>query len=243
MRPDAVQRVLEAEVAAARDRRQGQPPRVLDVGGGSGVLAVPLAAAGCVVTVVEPSPNALATLARRAGDAGVADRITAVQGDTDALPRLVPADEADLVLGHGVLEVVDDPSVAVAALTTALAPGGAVSILVANRYAAVLHRALAGRLTDALHLLNDTTGQVPGTGDTPLRRFDVDGLAALLTGAGLDVEVLQGHGVVADLVPGSVLESTPGAADTLAELELAAATRPPLRDVAARLHALARRSG
>jgi len=54
---------------------------------------------------------------------------------------------------------------------------------------------------------------------------------------------LQGHGVVSDVVPGSVLEANPGAADALAQLELAAASRPPLRDVAARLHALARRTG
>ncbi|NUT51716.1 MAG: SAM-dependent methyltransferase, partial [Saccharothrix sp.] len=52
MRPDAVHRVLDAELTAARDRRGGEPPRVLDVGGGSGVWAVPLAVAGCAVTVV-----------------------------------------------------------------------------------------------------------------------------------------------------------------------------------------------
>src|SRR5687767_9946688 len=66
MRPDAVHRVLDAELTAARDRRGGEPPRVLDVGGGSGVWAVPLAVAGCTVTVVDPSPDALATLHRRA---------------------------------------------------------------------------------------------------------------------------------------------------------------------------------
>jgi len=37
------------------------------------------------VTVVEPNPNALATLHRRAQEAGVADRISAVQGDADVL--------------------------------------------------------------------------------------------------------------------------------------------------------------
>jgi FkbM family methyltransferase len=241
MRPDAVYRVLEAEVAAARRRRDGQPPRVLDVGGGSGVWAVPLAAAGCQVTVIEPSPNALATLHRRAFEAGVTDAITAAQGDTDALDRLVPPGSADLVLGHGVLEVVDDATVAVTALTTACAPGGAVSVLVANRYAAVLYRALAGRLIDARRLLDDDAGS--GAGDSLLRRFDVPGLEKVLRDAGLAIEVLQGHGVVSDIVPGSVLENNPGAADALAQLELAAANRPPLRDVAARLHALGRRVG
>ncbi|MFI9817168.1 class I SAM-dependent methyltransferase [Saccharothrix variisporea] len=238
MRPDAVHRVLDTELAAARDRRGGEPPRVLDVGGGSGVWAVPLAVAGCLVTVVEPSPNALATLDRRASEAGVRDRITAVQGDTDALDADA---SADLVLGHGLLEVVDDAHTALTALAAAAAPGAAVSILAANRYAAVLHRAIAGRLVDARRLLDDEAGQLAGSREPVQRRFDVAALEALVVDAGLKVELLQGHGVVSDLVPGSVLEANPGAADALAELELAAATRPPLRDVAARLHVLARK--
>lgn len=238
MRPDAVRLALDTELAAVR-RRRAEPPRVLDVGGGSGVWAVPLAAAGCLVTVVDPSPNALATLQRRAVEAGVADLVSAVQGDTDALADLVPAGGADLVLGHGVLEFVDDLGAAVSQLAGAAAPGGAVSVLVVNRYAALINRVLAGRLVDARQLLDDPDGQLPG--DTLLRRFDVDSLRATLSTAGLDVELLQGYGVVADLVPGAVLEGNPGAAEALAQLEMAAATRPPLRDVASRLHALARR--
>jgi len=216
----------------------GRTLRILDVGGGSGVWAVPLAAAGCVVTVVEPSPNALATLHTRAREAGVT--IDAVQGDTDSLG--VPAGEADLVLAHGVLEVVDDAPAALTALAAAVTPGGAVSVLVANRFAAILHRAIAGRIVDARRLLDDDAGQLAGTRDPLQRRFDVAGLEKLVLGAGLSVELLQGHGVVSDLVPGVVLDANPGAADALAELELAAATRSPLRDVAARLHVLARRT-
>ncbi|MCE7007528.1 methyltransferase domain-containing protein [Kibdelosporangium philippinense] len=239
MRPDAVRRVLYAELAAVRDRRAGEPPRVLDVGGGSGVWAVPLAAAGCAVTVVDPSPNALATLHRRAQEAGVVDSITAYQGDSDALAQLVPAGSVDLVLGHGLLEVVDDPKTTISAMAEATAPGGLVSVLVANRYAAVLHRAITGRLVEARRLLDDPAGQLAE--ETLSRRYDIAGLKQLLVDGGLSVELVQGHGVVSDLVPGSVLESNPGAAEALAQLELAASTTSPLLDVAARLHALGRR--
>jgi SAM-dependent methyltransferase len=239
MRLDAVRRALDAELTAARARRDGDAPRVLDVGGGTGVLAVSLAAAGCAVTVVEPNPNALATLHRRAEETGVSERITAVQGDSDALESLVSPAAFDLALAHGLLEVVEDPKNTVAAMAEAVVAGGAVSVIVSNRYAAVLHRALAGRLTDARDLLDDPAGQLPG--EYLLRRFDAEGLGRILVDAGLGVELVQGVGVFADVVPGAVLELNAGAAEALAELELRAATVTPLRDVATRLHAIARR--
>lgn len=235
---EAVHRVLDAELHAARARGRTHP-RVVDVGGGSGVWAVPLATAGCQVTVVEPNPNALATLHRRAGEERVADRITVIADDVDALTELVPPSSADLVLAHGLLEVVDDPAAAAAALASVVAPGGAVSVLVANRHAAVLHRALAGRLGEARQLLSQPSGVLPGgdaAGEVLLRRFDADGVQHLLTAAGLRVELLQGDGVVADSV------TDPGEGQ-LAEFELAAASTPPLRDIASRLHVLARRDG
>ncbi|MGH3761062.1 class I SAM-dependent methyltransferase [Actinophytocola sp.] len=239
MRPDAVRLAIDAELAAVRRRRGDVAARVLDVGGGSGVLAVPLAASGCVVTVVEPNPNALATLSRRAEDAGVADRITAVQADSDALGQVVGAGSADLVVAHGVLEVVDDPKNTVAAMVDALAVDGVVSVVVANRTAALLHHAIAGRLAEARALAADPAGRLP---DEPLlRRFDTDGLTHLLTDAGLVVELLHGQGVLTDLVPGAVLEQDPSAEQSLAELERRLAATAPLRDIASRLHAVARR--
>ncbi|MGI5129350.1 class I SAM-dependent methyltransferase [Pseudonocardia sp. CA-107938] len=230
-------RAVAAEVAAAQERAPGAAPAVLDVGGGSGAWAVPLARLGCAVTVVDHSPNALAALQRRAREAGVDRLVTAVQGDVDALADAVPVGGADLVLGHGLLEVVDDARAAVAALAAAGKPGGAVSVLVTGRLAAVLARTIAGRLTEARTLLTDPDGRL-GERDGVRRRLDAGPLRTLLEDGGLLVELLQGDGVLESWVPGSARDDGPG---LVTELEALGAGEPGLLAVAPRLHALARR--
>jgi 2-polyprenyl-3-methyl-5-hydroxy-6-metoxy-1,4-benzoquinol methylase len=195
---------------------------------------VPLAESGHQVTVVDASPDALAALTRRAAEAGVPDRVTAVQGDGDRLADLVPAGSVDLVLCHSVLEVVDDPADVLRAVAAILRPGGAVSVLVANQAAAVLARAMSGHLDEATALLTESTGPA----DTRRRRFGSATVAALLTDAGLAVEEIHGVRVLADLVPAAVAEADP---TTLLALETRLSAQPPYRDIAAQLHLFARR--
>ncbi len=192
------------------------------------------------MTVVDTSPNALATLQRRAREAGVDELITAVQGDVDALIEVVPPESADLVLGHELLEVVDDAPRALAAMTVAAVPGGAVSVLVTGRHAAVLGRVLAGELTEARMVLTDAEGRF-GPADKLRRRLDASALRALLDAEGLHLEVLQGDGVLDTWVPRAVRDGGPAATRAVAELEALAADVPALREVAVRLHALGRR--
>jgi S-adenosylmethionine-dependent methyltransferase len=228
--------VVWAVLRAELDRATG-PLTVLDVGGGTGGFAVPLATAGHSVTVVDASPDALAALTRRAAEAGVADRVRAVQGDGDALAELVAPESADLVLCHSLLEVVDDPGTVVKALAATLRPGGAASVLVANRVAAVLSKAIGGHLAVATALLADPAGAT-GTRETLRRRFDLQSATTLLLAGGLVVEQTHGVRVVADLLPGAVLE---GQHEALLAFELAASALPPYRDVATQLHLFARR--
>lgn len=218
-------------------RQAGRTLTVVDVGGGAGGFAVPLAQGGHQVTVVDASPDALAALTRRAAEAGVRDRVTAVQGDGDRLAELVPPDTVDLVLCHSLLEVVDDPTGVLRAVATTLRHGGVASVLVANRPAAVLARAMGGHLDGAAALLDDPDGRADPR-DTLRRRFEVATVAALLTGVGLTVEEIHGVRVLADLIPAPAAEADPA---ILLDLEIRLAAQPPYRDIAAQLHVLARR--
>src|SRR6516162_4205804 len=89
------------DVVAARAEQSGRAVLdIVDVGGGTGGFAVPFAALGHNVTVVDPSPDALAGAQRRAAEQQV--RISAVQGDADGLDHLVGDGAADLVICHSV---------------------------------------------------------------------------------------------------------------------------------------------
>jgi SAM-dependent methyltransferase len=227
---DKIRAALAAGPAA------GRGADVLDLGGGTGGLAVQLAAQGHRVTVVDPSPDSLAALGRRAAETGTADRITALQGDATGIADLVPAGSMDLVLFHEVLEVVDDPHAAVRAGIAVLRPRGLVSLLVHNRTAAVAARIAAGRLVEARRMIGDPSGH-GGDGDPLARRFTIAELDALIALTGLVSRRTHGVRVFTDTVPAALLDDAAAVEDLLA-IEHAAAGDPAYLAVAARLHAL-----
>lgn len=238
VRTAAIWSLLQTHTQAAADRA-GRPLRVLDLGGGSGGLAVPLAVAGHEVLVVDPSPDALASLRRRAAETSAAERVRAAQGDADSLPDLVGPGTMDLVICHETLEHVDDPATTLARLAEVLAPDGALSVVVAQRYAAVLARALAGAIDAALLALASEDGRW-GEADPLPRRFDRQHLLDLLTAAGLTPEHVHGVRIFTDLVPASALDSD-AERQLLFALDQAAAGHRALADLAMSLHVLARR--
>lgn len=211
----------------------GPPLRIVDIGGGTGGSAVRLAGAGHRVTVVDPSPDALAALARRADDLGV--QVEALQGDVAGLADLLGASAADVVLCHGVLEVVD-PRAALAQIATVLRPGGRLSLLVAQRHAAVLARAMAGHFQQARALLDGEADDAQ-RGATR-RRFLVQEVVDLASTAGFTIQGVHGIRVFADHVPSALLDLEPGGAAALVELERAAAQRPDLLPLASQVHLL-----
>ncbi|MEV5002981.1 methyltransferase domain-containing protein [Nocardioides sp. LML1-1-1.1] len=211
------------------------PRDVVDLGGGTGGFAVRLAESGHRVRVVDPSPDALAALARRAQEAAL--DVTGLQGDVTDLVEVVGAGTADVVLCHGVLEVVD-PAQALARIGEVLRPGGLLSLVVGQRHAAVLARAMAGHFQQARGLLDGQEPLDPRTG----RRFTAGELASLLTAAGFESTTVHGVRVFTDLVPAALVDLEPGAAAALVELERAVAGRAEYLPLATQVHVLATRA-
>ncbi|MER6674231.1 methyltransferase [Streptomyces sp. NPDC000983] len=231
---DALDRQVKATGREALD--------VLDAGGGSGKFAVQVARLGHRVTVVDPSPNALFALERRAAEAEVADRVQGVQGDAHGLFDVVERGGYDAVLCHGVLEYVDDPAEGVRNAVAALRPQGVLSLLAAGLGGAVLARALAGHFKEAKQALEDPNGRW-GAGDPVPHRFTAEQLTGLVEGAGLAVGAVHGVRVFADLVPGVLVDTEPGALEALLKLEEAAAELPAFHAVATQLHVLGETRG
>ncbi len=238
--------VLQTVVSALAGQTGRPALDIVDAGGGTGGFAVPLASLGHHVTVVDPSPDSLAAAQRRAAEQHVPLR--AVQGDAADLALVTGKQSADLVLCHSVLEYVDSPPAAMAAIAAVLRPGGAVSVLTASAVAAVIHRALAGRFDEARKLLSglgsaasgDGSAMVEGHGQpgTGPRRFTLAGVTALIEETGLRPGPALGVRVFEDLVPRVVADADPGAAKALRELELVAAVHPAFHDFAAQVHVL-----
>ena len=226
------------EVASARTAETGRTALdIVDVGGGTGGLAVRFAALGHNVTVVDPSPDALAAAQRRAAEAGA--RLAAVQGEAASLDGVAGVAAADLVICHSVLEYVDSPADAMTAIARVLRPCATVSVLASNAVAAVLNRAMAGRFAEAKRLL--LSGRAGGFPAPAGRRFTLPELTALIEGAGLRAGQAHGVRIFTGLVPAALVDGDPGSAEALRALEAAAAGTPPLRDIAAQLHILGHR--
>lgn len=203
-----------------------RPLDVVDLGGGTGGVASTLAARGHRVTVIDPSPDALASLDRRAAEAGQSGRLRGLQGDAADLAELVGQDTADVVVCHRVLEVVDSPAEALTAMAQVLRPGGVLSLLVSQRHSVVLTQALAGHLALARRTYDDP------------RRFDHERVVNLVR-AQFTVLATHGIGAVADHVPEALIESEPGNYAALVALEAQISQDPAFRAIAPQVHVFA----
>jgi ubiquinone/menaquinone biosynthesis C-methylase UbiE len=204
------------------------PATVLDVGGGSGAIAVPLAVRGYDVTVLEPSPAMLALTRQHADDAGIALR--AVEGGVERISALTPG-PFEAICCHAVLMYLDDPAAHLAAMRAVVADGGALSLLEKNRSAIAMRPGLRGDYAEALRVLDDpvATGNLGITN----RSRSVDEWRELLSASDWRVDSWAGIRLFSDLAPDVLNDDDYG---RLLTLERTAGEREPYRSASRLIH-------
>jgi S-adenosylmethionine-dependent methyltransferase len=218
------------------------PLRILDAGGGSGADAIPLAAEGHQVTLVDFAEQMLITARQAAALQGVSDRLTLVQADLLALPDLFPQPAFDVVLCHNVIQYSADMPGAVQAVCAPLKPGGIVSIININRYSDALQAALLRHdLDDALRQI-DVRETYSAVFETTLHRYAGEDFIEPLRAAGCALLGHYGVRCVNDYIADNQLKYDPAFFAKLEQLELALSGQYPYYLIARLFQLIARKS-
>jgi 2-polyprenyl-3-methyl-5-hydroxy-6-metoxy-1,4-benzoquinol methylase len=201
---------------------------VLDVGGGSGAVAVPLAERGYDVTMLEPSGGMLEIARRRIHGAGVTVRIA--QAGIEELAGRTPG-PFEVVCCHAVLLYLDDPGRHLRSLRAAASEDGVLSLLEKNRLGLAMRPALQGDYAAAMRLLDDPVAT--GNLGIPNRSRSADEWTALLTETGWRLDSMAGIRLFSDLAPDDLADAS---FEELVSLEREAGRREPYRSVSRLVH-------
>jgi S-adenosylmethionine-dependent methyltransferase len=213
----------------------------LDVGGGTGAMAVRLARLGIHVTLLDSSQEMLDLAKRAACESKVSERMVFEYGDASQLIKVFQPASFDVVLCHNILEYVDDPAVVLRGVARLMRDSKSIlSILVRNRAGEVFKAAIqAGDLASAENNLAADWAQESLYGGR-VRLFARDGLEFMLQAASLEVVAMLGVRVVSDYLPSNVSRSAEYR--PILELERKLGSRPEFAGVARYLQCLVRRS-
>jgi S-adenosylmethionine-dependent methyltransferase len=211
----------------------------LDIGGGTGAMAVRLARLGLHVTLLDASEAMLDFAKRTAREVGGTEKIALIHGDASQFANLFHAEAFDVILCHNVLEYVDDPGAVLRSAAGALRnPSSIISVLVRNQAGEVLKAAIQdGDLAAAERNLTAEWGNESLYGGK-VRLFTAEGLRAMLLESSLAVTAMRGVRVLSDYLPPSVSRSDDY--ERILELERKLGRQPDLAAVARYTHCFAR---
>jgi 2-polyprenyl-3-methyl-5-hydroxy-6-metoxy-1,4-benzoquinol methylase len=219
---------------------EGRPLTVLDAGGGAGSFSVRMARDGHNVTLLDQSEGMLAQARDAAAEAGVTLRFleTTIEEADDFLPDT----EFDVVAAHDVLAYVVNLNEALRSLRQWVKANGVLSLVVVNAVSLPLWSAMHDlNFEEALTTLGARTWR--GRFSDSARAFQPDELADVVAAAGLEVVETYGLGVISPYIPDKDTKFAEERIDRLAELEATLGAASPYKEVARRLHIVARRAG
>jgi S-adenosylmethionine-dependent methyltransferase len=182
--------------------------RVLDLGCGTGAIAVRLALLGFQVTLLDSSPAMLEFAQKAAREAGIEEKITFKLGDAAGLSALFTTELFDVILCHNLFEYVDDPNAVLCGARRVMRDSSAMlSVLVRNQAGEVLKAALqAGDLRAAEENLTSNWAQESLYGGK-VRLFEPEEMKAMLKKATLTPIARRGVRVITDFLPARISRS------------------------------------
>jgi S-adenosylmethionine-dependent methyltransferase len=218
-----------------------QSLHALDIGAGTGAMAVRLARLGLHITLLDSSLPMLEFAKRAAQEARVVERIALKHSDVSQLETLFSTESFDVVLCHNILEYVDDPRAVLRSAARALrGPSSIISVLVRNQAGEVLKAAIEdGDLAATERNLSADWAHESLYGGK-VRLFTAEGLHAILLESPLAVTAERGVRVLSDYLPPRV--SRNDEYERIFELERKLGRRPEFAAVARYTHCLANRA-
>jgi S-adenosylmethionine-dependent methyltransferase len=215
--------------------------RALDLGCGTGAIAIRLARLGLHVTLLDASLAMLDFAEHAAREVGVTDRIELKHGDAAEFADLFRDESFDVILCHNILEYIDDPCVVLRSAARALRhPSSIISVLVRNQAGEVLKAAIQdGDLAAAEQNLTSEWGHEFLYGGR-VRLFTAESMRAIMLESSLVVTAERGIRVLSDYLPQKV--SRKDEYQRILELERKLGARPEFAAIARYTHCLAHRA-
>jgi S-adenosylmethionine-dependent methyltransferase len=217
-----------------------RPLQILDLGGGNGFDAVPLAKQGHIVTVLDFSEEMLFDGRKLAAAEKVA--VTFQQGDVLELADYFAEPFFDVVLCHNLMQYVGDRITAVLhTIYRTLKPNGLLSLIITNPYAEVFAQALREYNLQAALATLDSRIHYSATFDTMITRYTDAELREIL--AATDFTLLHQYGIrtICDFIADNDLKLDPDFYQKLETLEMALSDKEPYKFMARFYHFIAQK--
>ncbi len=239
LRHDVILHHLEQHLKSIKGKM-----RVLDAGCGLGDIAFQLFDKAEKLVFLDFSVNMIEETKKRLAsiDAGFdREKASFVHGNVNESVSRMPQGSFDLILCHNILEYVETPRAALGGLARILAPGGLLSVVVANCFSEPLKMALVKFDLEAARLAINAKSSTAGLFDNaPKHTFSLEELDGVIGDSGLKVVARYGIRIFADYLPEAVIQ-LPGNYQPLFELEKEAAPRAPYLNVARYLQVICRK--
>jgi S-adenosylmethionine-dependent methyltransferase len=206
--------------------------RALDVGGGTGSLALRLAETGFEVVLLDSSARMLEVARREADAARMKGSILFRLGDATHVSDFFDPSSFHVIVCHNLLEFMENPRAALRALAGLLEKdrGSVVSLLVRNRWGEVIRAAVKEQDTRQAKAILAAETVLDSLYGEPVRVFDPNVARSMVEQAGLEPLTVRGVRVASDYRECSV--ATDEVYSQLLELELLLGAQPQFAAVA-----------